>query len=238
VLLRAGWTVLHASAVAKDNRVVLTLGSKGAGKTTTAVSLAAHHAWELLANDRVFVRPDHSGGVWVLPWPSAAALGLGLLSALGWYDVARERLEAGEALHPTQNQRVTDALLAGNRDPLWDGERELKAQVFPDQFPHWFGLRMATGGRAAALVFPRIEPDATPSPTGDRRTLSDHDFMSGRTEDRYPDVFELARVDGGGTAQARQDVAQRLAKLPHHSVVLGHDVSANAAFLNKLTEGA
>lgn len=58
--------------------------------------------------------------------------------------------------------------------------------------------------------------------------------MSGKTEDRYPDVFELARVDGGGTADARQAVAERLAELPHHGVVLGHDLAANADFLVKV----
>lgn len=59
--------------------------------------------------------------------------------------------------------------------------------------------------------------------------------MSGETEDRYPDVFELARVDGGGSAEARREVAHLLADLPLHSVVLGWDVAANADFLAKLT---
>ncbi|WP_328933253.1 MULTISPECIES: hypothetical protein [unclassified Streptomyces] len=234
VLLRSGWSVLHASAVALDGRVVLSFGSKGAGKTTTAVVLAARHGWELLANDRVFVRANPAGGVDVLPWPSAAALGLGLLDALGWYDVARERLEAGESLHPTQDQRVTDALLAGRREPLWDGERELKTQIFPDQFPGWFGLDLSTGGQVSALLFPRIEAGTTPTLTEDGRGLSDGDFMSGKTEDRYPDIFGLARVDGGGTAVARRAVTRRLATLPHHAMALGHDVAANADFLVKL----
>ncbi|MFD0315514.1 hypothetical protein [Streptomyces flavalbus] len=237
VLLRSGWSLLHASAVALDGRVVLAFGSKGAGKTTSAMTLAARHGWELLANDRVFVRVNATGDVDVLPWPSAAALGLGLLDALGWFDVARERLEAGESLHPTQDQRVTDALAAGHREPLWDGKRELKAQVFPDQFPAWFGLDLATGGQAAALVFPRIEPGATPAVEEAGRKLGAGDFMSGKTEDRYPDVFELARVDGGGVSDARQAVVECLARLPHHAVVLGHDLAANADFLVKVAAG-
>ncbi|MFC8096976.1 hypothetical protein [Streptomyces sp. NPDC057363] len=99
--------MLHASAVVQDGRTVLTFGGKGAGKTTTALALASRHGYGLLANDRVFVRPGERGGVDVLPWPSAAAVGLGLLEALGWFETARERLEAGEALHPTQDKRVT-----------------------------------------------------------------------------------------------------------------------------------
>ncbi|OIJ89552.1 hypothetical protein [Streptomyces colonosanans] len=238
-LLRDGWAVLHASAVAHEDRVILTFGQKGAGKTTTALALANWLGIGLLANDRVFVRVNSYGGVDVLPWPSAAALGFGLLDGMGWFDIARERLEAGEKLHPTQDERVTEALLAGRREPLWEDGKELKVQVFPDQFPAWFGVPLATGGEAAALVFPRIAPGAAPAVEEDANPgLGDGDFMSGATEDRYPDVFEVARVDGGGTAKARGEVARRLAALPHHAVVLGHDVAANAAFLAKLTGSA
>ncbi|RZB18381.1 hypothetical protein StrepF001_14980 [Streptomyces sp. F001] len=237
LLLRCGWSVLHASAVSLGGRVILTFGSKGAGKTTTALTLAARHGWELLANDRVFVRVNAAGGVDVLPCPAAAAVSLGLLDALGWYDLARERLEAGESLHPTQDQRVTDALMDGRREPLWDGERELKAQVFPDQFPTWFNVGLSTGGQAAVLLFPRIEAGATPAEEEDGRTLREGDFMGGQTEDRYPDVFGLLGVDGGGTADARAAVAEHLAELPHHSVVLGRDMAANADFLLKFAAG-
>ncbi|WP_150130401.1 hypothetical protein [Streptomyces sp. 150FB] len=61
--------------------------------------------------------------------------------------------------------------------------------------------------------------------------------MSEKSEDRYPDVFELARVNGGGTAKSRREVAERLATLQHHSVVMGHDVTTNADFLLKLAVG-
>lgn len=232
-LLRDGWAVLHASAVVKDGRTVLTFGSKGAGKTTTALALAARHGLELLANDRVFVRCDEDSGVDVLPWPAAAAVGLGLLEALGWFEIARERLEGGDALHPTQDERVTQALLAGDRTPLWENGRELKTQVFPDQFTSWFGVPLATRGQAAALVFPRIEAGAAPAEEETDRTLCEADFMSGATEDRYPDVLGLVGVDGGGADESRREVARRLAALPHHGVVLGHDAGANADFLAK-----
>lgn len=237
-LLRDGWAVLHASAVVDgDGRTVLTLGSKGAGKTTTALALAAGGGYGLLANDRVFVRPNDRGGVDVLPWPAAAALGLGLLKALGWFAEVRERLEAGESLHPTQDARVTEAIRTGDSVPLWEGGKELKAQVFPDQFPEWFGVPLATEGEAAALVFPRIDREAVPAVEERERALSDRDFMSGATEDRYPDVFGLLGVDGGGAVGARREVARLLAGLPHHSVVLGHDLAENAHFLSGLTKG-
>ncbi|MFF2653597.1 hypothetical protein [Streptomyces sp. NPDC058045] len=234
-LLREGWTLLHSSAVVRDGKALLTFGSKGAGKTTTALLLASK-GFELLANDRVFVRPN-GDELQVLPWPSAAAIGLGLLDALGLYDVVRDRLKSGEQLHPTQHQDVTDSLLAGRREPLWEpgGKREKKVQVFPDQFATWFGMQLTTGGRAAGLLFPRIDPAAVPALTDGDRALGEDDFMSGATEDRYPDIFGLAQgIDGGGNELARATVAERLAHLPHHQVVLGHDTAANADFLAKL----
>ncbi|WP_416975526.1 hypothetical protein [Streptomyces sp. 4F14] len=168
VLLRAGWSVPHASAVTDQlGRSVLAFGHKGAGKTATALALASRSGFRLLANDRVFVRSDGNGGVDVLPWPSAA-IGLGLLNALGWFDTARDGLRDGEALHPTQDARVTAALLADRRELLREDGKELKVQVFPDQFARWFGLSPAAGSKAAALVFPAREAieQKGPAPEG------------------------------------------------------------------------
>ncbi len=234
VLHRDGWTLLHASAVARHGRAVLTFGSKGAGKTTTALLLARHCGWELLANDRIFVRAD-PGGVQILPWPAAAAIGLGLLDALGLYDLASDRVRAGEQLHPTQDERVTTALRAGRRTPLRDPDgRELKTQVFPDQLHTWFGLPLATSGHAAALLFPTVAPGAPAARAEQCRSLAETDFFSTKTEDRYPDIFGLARTDSATRDQARAIARERLACLPHYAVILGHDVTANIDVLSKI----
>ena len=201
-LLRDGWAVLHASAVVKNGRTLLTFGGKGAGKTTTAIALAARHQFGLLANDRVFVGPNSAGGVTVLPWPSAAAVGLGLLKALGWFEIARERLQSGDALHPTQDQRVTDAILAGNRSPLWERGKELKAQLWPHQFTSWFGVPLATEGEAAALLFPRIEAGTGPTAEDADRCLGDADFMSGQPRTATP-TFSGSWVSTGAAAKQR-----------------------------------
>lgn len=77
-LLTDGWQILHASAVTRptDGATLLTLGNKGAGKTTTGF-LLARTGLHLLANDRVLARFDGEV-IRVLPWPSAAAIGFGL----------------------------------------------------------------------------------------------------------------------------------------------------------------
>lgn len=177
VLHREGWTLLHASAVVSDGRAVLTFGSKGAGKTTIALLLARHCGWELLANDRIFVRASPAG-VQILPWPAAAAIGLGLLDALGLYDLASDRVRTGEQLHPTQDERVTAALRAGHRTPLRDPDgRELKTQVFPDQLHTWFGLPLATSGHAAALLFPIVAAGAPAARAEQCCSLAEADFF-------------------------------------------------------------
>ncbi|MFJ2811885.1 MULTISPECIES: hypothetical protein [unclassified Streptomyces] len=237
-LLGDGWAVLHSSAVVRpdDGATLLAFGDKGAGKTTTALLLASH-GWQLLANDRVLVRPTGERDVDVVPWPSAAALGLGLLHSFGWDVIAREHLVAGSSFHPTQHESVTEALLAGDHTPLWEnGKRERKVQVFPDQFPTLFDVPLATGGRAAGLLFPQIDADAAPDVVDSTRTLGEADFMSGATEDRYPDLFGLAQgVDSGGRSSARAEVAARLAELPHRTIRLSHDIPASTALLQKAT---
>ncbi|TDC25418.1 hypothetical protein E1265_07110 [Streptomyces sp. 8K308] len=234
-LLRAGWCLLHASAVTRDGRAFLTLGDKGAGKTTTALALAGQPHWQLLANDRVFIRPDHhSGHLQVLPWPAAVAVGLGLLRALGWTDVVRGRLDAGDQLHPTQDSRVTRALRAGDREPLWDGKRELKAQIWPHQLSDWFGIDLSQRGAVTALLFPTLTYEGAPhSNPAAARPVEDTDWLAGKTEDRYPDIFELARVPLGGTDLARDLVTAELSAHLHQGLTLTHDIEANARFLDQ-----
>ncbi|MGA5135199.1 lactate/malate family dehydrogenase [Streptomyces olivoreticuli] len=232
-LLADGWSILHASAVTNDaGETLLTLGNKGAGKTTTAL-LLAREDWRLLANDRVFVRADQDGVVRVLPWPAAAAIGFGLLDSLGLYDHVRTRLLGGGKLHPTQHEKVTDALLVGDRTPLRnDSGKELKVQFFPDQLATWLHLALAAEGHATRFLFPRITPGGTPALLDEDRPLADGDFFTAASEDRYPDVFSLTPSDISPAPRATHGV---LADLPRHVFTLGHDAAANAEFLKNLT---
>ncbi|MCQ8771347.1 hypothetical protein [Streptomyces telluris] len=225
-LLQEGWSILRASAVVRGDRTILVLGSHGAGKTTCAL-LLARCGWQLLANDRVFVRPA-GDGVRVLPWPSAAAIGLGLLDALDLYDPVREHTLRGERLHPTQDRRVTDALAAGHRTPLWnDNGRELKPQFFPDQLADWLGLALAAEGRASCLLFPRTSPTATAAETHEDRRIGEDDFFTGTTEARYPDIFRILPDQRATVGPA----LACLARLPRHTLTLGHHVEDNTALL-------
>lgn len=220
-----GWVLLHASAVVREGRAYLAFGSKGAGKTATALQLARATGGALLANDRVFARADADGTVVVLPWPAAGAVGLGLLDAGGWYDnvaVARD------GLHDSTTDEVRNALALGHRQAIHGAEREHKAQLYPDQFTTLLGLPLATNGAAFALLFPTIDSAAEPSINQGGREITTDDTFAGKEEDRYPNVFGLRQPEPD---DARNAVFRALNLLPRLSVRLGHNVRANTQVL-------
>ncbi|MBF6333498.1 hypothetical protein [Nocardia transvalensis] len=49
------YVMLHASAVADNDRVVIIVGDKGAGKTTLALKSVVHHGMRYLSNDHLIV---------------------------------------------------------------------------------------------------------------------------------------------------------------------------------------
>lgn len=47
-------------------------------------------------------------------------------------------------------------------------------------------------GEAARVLFPSVKQDTTPAAVGEAPELTDDDFFTAGTEDRYLDVFRLA----------------------------------------------
>ncbi|WP_282698286.1 hypothetical protein [Streptomyces sp. CC208A] len=237
-LIADGWVLLHASAVTfPGGRTLLALGDSGAGKTTTALTLATQGT-ALLANDCCFARPHPDGTLRLLPWPSAAAIGLGLLKALSLSTAAGHHLRTGEPPHPTQDQSVTDALVNGQVTPLRsESGRELKAHIWPEQLTRWLGLPLATSGTATAVLLPRITPSLT-APAGIDTSRDAHVtaevFVASDTE-RYPDLFGFHNGSNAGMPNAQSAVLQHLNRLPRHAIRLGHNHEANREFLTTLS---
>lgn len=236
-LITDGWVLLHAAAVTfPSGNTLLALGDSGAGKTTTALTLAANGA-ALLANDCCFARPNPDGTLGLLPWPAAAAVGLGLLKALSFSTPVGDRLRSGEPPHPTQDQRVTDALITGSITPLASQSgRELKAHLWPEQLTRWLGLSLATTGIADTIFLPHI----TPAASAPARTDNSHSpqvttavFVTSSKE-RYPDLFGFFDGSNSGTPSARTAVLEHLNRLPRHAIHLSHDHTANTELLTAL----
>lgn len=227
-----GWAILHASAVVRNDTALLTVGPKGAGKTTTALLLASD-GWQLLANDRVFIHPAR---LVLLPWPAAAALGIGLLHAHGLLDGVRERLNTGHRLHPTVNPTVVAAISEGSVDTLVDLHgKELKPQFFPHQLVDWLGLRLARSATAGQLLFPHIDPTQQPGLAPAPRSLASTDFFDPADDDRYPDFLRLARIRPEQRHQMWVHVRQRVETLPHRGVLLNHDTARSRQLLSMIT---
>ncbi len=230
-LLADGWQILHASAVVRPpptgGDAPRSRQQGAGGKTTTGFLLARTGRFQLLANDRVFARFDGEV-IRVLPWPSAAAIGFGLLDALGWYEPVRARVRAGEQMHPTQKQKVTDALLAGDRAPLWKASGvEMKPQFFPDQLETWLGLTLATEGARRRDPFPgnrsgRYSRADHSGPRCGRRRL-----LRGRHRGPVPRCVRAAPRGDPPTAE----LAGRLGRLPHQALTMNHDPEASSAVL-------
>lgn len=228
-----GWSILHASAVVQEDSALLTLGAKGAGKTTVALLLSSD-GWRLLANDRVFIHP---AALALLPWPSAAALGIGLLHAHGLLGKVRERITLGHQLHPTVAPTVVTAISDGRTEALIDEHgKELKPQFFPHQLVDWLGLRLARSATAGQLLFPRIAPTGQPELKPAARTLTDTDFFDPAGDDRYPDFLGLARISPEQRHQMWARISHRVESLPHQGVLLNHDSAQSRQLLATLTE--
>ncbi|WP_069162911.1 hypothetical protein [Nocardia altamirensis] len=70
------YTMLHASAVADDNRVILLVGDKGSGKTTLALNAALTWGYQYLSNDHLILYRSGDGLVITsLPTPIPIKIG-------------------------------------------------------------------------------------------------------------------------------------------------------------------
>ncbi|MFI2615956.1 hypothetical protein [Streptomyces sp. NPDC018584] len=134
----AGTVVLHASAVRRDGEVYAVAGPKGAGKTTTLLSVLEHGGWDYFSGDKLFCRPDGDGGITVHAWRDYPYVGVGTLRR-----------------HPELARKVEDGA-----DPAL-GERADRHKVLldPDAFESWIGAEFDPAPhRLAGILLPRVVP--------------------------------------------------------------------------------
>ncbi len=194
--LQQGLMPLHATTVDVGGQVVAIGGRSGAGKSTTALALAARgHA--LLTDDSTVVdlRDD---GPWVLPFwrrvhlypETADALGLAPVDAMTGQPAKGAVLPAAP---PTQPRRLTAVVLL---DPHPDaaavtGRRERGAQALSQVLTH--------AGRQ----------QSGPITLGAARYLAIMTRLAGGTP-----VWSVERPDGPWTAEAVADLVEEIAADP------------------------
>lgn len=133
----AGTVVLHASAVVRDGEAFAIAGPKGAGKTTTLLSVLSHGGWDYLTGDKLFCRPEN-GEIVVQAWRDYPYVGVGTLRA-----------------NPRLAAKVRENA-APNLDEL---DPRHKILLDPDMFESWLGADFNPSPRhLAGLLLPRIQP--------------------------------------------------------------------------------
>ena len=232
-LEQRGWVVLHAACVIGPEGGVLVIGNKGAGKTTLSLILSSLGTRALLANDRCLVRTD-GNVVQALPWPGSVSIGFGLLTGLGWAELAARSIRNGAEQHPFQHSDVAALLAAGSFTPRFgeDG-RELKFEVMVPQLAECFGIDVATEGKIGRVYFPQITSQA---PRGPARSVRQHESFTEHVlfgpASGYPNFLELTPVLPPEQRAATAELLRALGDLPAYEVALSLDAARNRSALS------
>ncbi|MEU0603872.1 hypothetical protein ABZ484_37470 [Streptomyces sp. NPDC006393] len=132
-----GTVVLHASGVARGEEAVAVAGPKGAGKTTTLLSVLRHGGWRYFTGDKLFCTLDGEQ-VLVHPWRDCPYVGVGTIRS-------DERLA----------RLVRDSTRSdpGRLDPSH------KILLDPDRFEEWLGSPFdPRPRRLATVLLPQVRP--------------------------------------------------------------------------------
>jgi hypothetical protein len=141
-----GTLILHASAAqAADGTLVLVLGDKGRGKTTTLLKLVLEQHLSFFSGDKVLADMT-MGRLMLRAWPDYAHVGLGTLSTFPDFAAA-----CGVSLTKSDGRP---------RDP------NEKVLVPPARYRAALGANgQTTSSRVSHVIFPDIDaPDGPPSP--------------------------------------------------------------------------
>jgi hypothetical protein len=132
-----GTVVLHASGATDGTLALVVAGPKGAGKTTTLLSVLRHPRWSYFTGDKAFCRLV-DGGVEVYPWRDYPYVGVGTILA---------------------DRRLHD-LVRGEIDPEVDRRAPTeKLLLDPDVFESWLGSSFSPAPkRLGAVLLPQVQP--------------------------------------------------------------------------------
>lgn len=133
-----GTVVLHASGATDGRSALVVAGPKGAGKTTTLLSVLRHPGWSYFTGDKLFCLLRADGGVDVYPWRDYPYVGVGtILAQPALADWVRR-----DAAPDLDNRPQTDKLL-----------------LDPDKFEAWLGSPFSAAPRPlAGILLPRVRP--------------------------------------------------------------------------------
>lgn len=149
-----GHFVFHAGAVGLNGHGVAICGVKGAGKTTTALSLVESGA-AFLTNDRSFIGAV-GDGLWIHPWPTVSPIGMGTLyhfpALRSWMDQGGWAYEIQDRLTESATHEQLSTLTATELAALPD-----KLHLTSDELARSLGSTVARAAPLECLVLPGFD---------------------------------------------------------------------------------
>ncbi|SEW33068.1 ADP-ribose pyrophosphatase YjhB, NUDIX family [Austwickia chelonae] len=147
--VHSGASMLHASAVERNGKVVCFIGDKGSGKTTSLLSClsAGMPGLRGVSDDKVLVSGD--GNPAVTAWPSVVNAAVGSLSDVGLAGYAGPdmHLKGGGVSYLLQNLPLAEDLSIDG-----SSSRTFKIRLVPEELRCLFGYEFSEGGSLAAVV--------------------------------------------------------------------------------------
>ena len=134
-LLKNDFSIVHAAALSFSGQGFLIVGKKGAGKTSTILSLLGEGV-KFLGNDRCYLKIVNNG-LFCQTLQQDIPLGLGFINSIGWGQEIRDRILLGQMQHPGTKSYILNRIQANDFTPQYrESGREYKYYLFTSQIPN------------------------------------------------------------------------------------------------------
>ncbi|GEL98360.1 hypothetical protein [Cellulomonas terrae] len=210
---RDGHLVFHTGAVVVDGHGLVFCGEKGAGKSTTVISLLEAGA-EYLSNDRSYVGRSQDGAWTALPWPTTAAIGMGTLYHFPQLRTWMER--GGGWGYEPQTRLGPDARheLLRTRSPGELAAMPDKLELTAEELAGSLGARVAPHAALSCVVLPRLdlgcdEPEVRPATRQEAAAVLRSQCFT-PSDDHYPDWLRWRTASEMDLRRAADDLVDRL----------------------------
>lgn len=137
--------LVHATAVAKDNRCIIFVGEKRAGKTTMLFEICKKFGFSPISVDKVHIKFENDE-LNVYGFPSELRVLAGTLSKFS----------------PYFDRDIPEEFLECEKEKLWSGESSGKVTIENENFEKFIGNEFEKSAVLTDVVFPYVAKDAEP----------------------------------------------------------------------------